>query len=66
LEEKEVKRKLSETSAIKNEKEEDESNLISKEDFEEGKTKEIVTSRVTPMKHNSLVRKNELSRSRCA
>lgn len=38
--------------------EEDESNLINKDDFEEGKTKEIVTSRATPIKDNSLARKN--------
>ena len=38
--------------------EEDESNLINKEDFEEGKTKAIVTSRETPIKHNAMSRKN--------
>lgn len=54
----------SDTSPVRSEKEEDECNLISKDDFEEGKTKEIVTSRITPMKHNSLVRKNETSKSR--
>ena len=41
-----------------NQTEEDECNLINKEDFEEGKTKDIVTSRATPIKTNSLVRKN--------
>jgi hypothetical protein len=38
--------------------EEDECNLINKEDFEEGKTKEIVTSRGTPIKANAMERKN--------
>jgi len=38
--------------------EEDESNYINREDFEEGKTKEIVTSRATPLKPNALVQKN--------
>ena len=38
--------------------EEDESNLINKEDFEEGKTKAIVTSRETPIKANAMSRKN--------
>ena len=38
--------------------EEDESNLINKDDFEEGKTKAIVTSRDTPIKHNAMARKN--------
>jgi len=38
--------------------EEDESNLINKEDFEEGKTKAIVTSRDTPVKANGMARKN--------
>jgi hypothetical protein len=38
--------------------EEDESNLINKEDFEEGKTKAIVTARDTPIKHNAMARKN--------
>lgn len=38
--------------------EEDESNLINKEDFEEGKTKAIITSRETPIKANSMSRKN--------
>jgi len=32
--------------------------LINKDDFEEGKTKAIVTSRDTPIKHNSMARKN--------
>ena len=32
--------------------------MINKEDFEEGKTMDIVTSRVTPIKTNALVRKN--------
>jgi len=32
--------------------------LINKEDFEEGKTKAIVTSRDTPIKHNAMARKN--------
>ena len=38
--------------------EEDECNLINKDDFEEGKTKEIVTSRATPINCNALARKN--------
>jgi hypothetical protein len=38
--------------------EEDESNLINKEDFEEGKTKAIITSRETPIKVNAMSRKN--------
>jgi hypothetical protein len=38
--------------------EEDESNLINKEDFEEGKTKVIITSRETPIKANEMSRKN--------
>lgn len=38
--------------------EEDECNLINKEDFEEGKSREIVTARATPIKTNTLVRKN--------
>jgi hypothetical protein len=41
-----------------NNTEEDESNLINKEDFEEGKTKAIVTSRETPIKANAMSRKN--------
>jgi hypothetical protein len=36
----------------------DECNLISKEDFEEGKQKDIVTARATPIKSNSFARKN--------
>lgn len=36
----------------------DECNLINKEDFEEGKTKDIVTARATPIKSNALARKN--------
>ena len=36
----------------------DECNLINKDDFEEGKTKEIVTARATPVKSNALARKN--------
>jgi len=38
--------------------EEDESNLINKDDFEEGKTKAIITLRETPIKPNSMARKN--------
>jgi hypothetical protein len=38
--------------------EEDESNLINKEDFEDGKTKAIITSRDTPIKSNTMARKN--------
>ena len=36
----------------------DECNLINKEDFEEGKSKDIVTARATPIKSNALARKN--------
>jgi hypothetical protein len=36
----------------------DESNLINKEDFEEGKQKDIVTARATPIKCNALAKKN--------
>eukprot|EP00347_Sterkiella_histriomuscorum_P023912 403332956 len=38
--------------------EDDECNLINKEDFEEGKSKDIVTARATPIKSNALARKN--------
>lgn len=38
--------------------EEDECNLINKEDFEENKPKDIVTARATPIKSNALARKN--------
>lgn len=38
--------------------EEDESNLINKEDFEEGKPIDIITARATPIKHNALAKKN--------
>ena len=38
--------------------EEDECNLINKDDFEEGKTKDIVTARATPIKSNALAKKN--------
>ena len=38
--------------------EEDECNLINKEDFEEGKTTDIVTARATPIKSNALAKKN--------
>jgi hypothetical protein len=37
---------------------EDECNLINKEDFEEGKPKDIVTARATPIKSNALAKKN--------
>ncbi|CDW77239.1 UNKNOWN [Stylonychia lemnae] len=37
---------------------EDECNLINKDDFEEGKQKDIVTARATPIKSNALARKN--------
>lgn len=36
----------------------DECNLINKEDFEENKPKDIVTARATPIKSNALARKN--------
>lgn len=36
----------------------DECNLINKDDFEEGKPKDIVTARATPIKSNALARKN--------
>ena len=36
----------------------DECNFINKEDFEEGKNKEIVTARATPIKSNALAKKN--------
>lgn len=36
----------------------DECNLINKEDFEENKQKDIVTARATPIKSNALARKN--------
>ena len=32
--------------------------MINKEDFEEGKQKDIVTARATPIKSNALARKN--------
>jgi hypothetical protein len=38
--------------------EEDECNLINKEDFEENKPKDIVTARATPIKSNALAKKN--------
>jgi hypothetical protein len=38
--------------------EDDECNIINKEDFEEGKTKDIVTARATPIKANALAKKN--------
>jgi hypothetical protein len=38
--------------------EEDESNLICKEDFEERKPRDIITARATPVKANTLSRKN--------
>ena len=38
--------------------EDDECNLFNKEDFEEGKSKDIVTARATPIKSNALARKN--------
>lgn len=38
--------------------EEDECNLINKEDFEEHKQKDIVTARATPIKANALAKKN--------
>jgi hypothetical protein len=38
--------------------EEDESNLICKEDFEERKPRDIITARATPIKSNTLSRKN--------
>jgi hypothetical protein len=37
---------------------EDECNLINNTDFEEGKSKDIVTARATPIKSNALARKN--------
>lgn len=36
----------------------DECNLINNTDFEEGKSKDIVTARATPIKSNALARKN--------
>ncbi len=36
----------------------DECNLICKEDFDEGKAKDIVTARATPIKSNALAKKN--------
>jgi hypothetical protein len=36
----------------------DESNLINKDDFDERKNKEIITARATPIKHNALAKKN--------
>lgn len=38
--------------------EEDECNLINKEDFDEGKTLNIITARATPIKCNALAKKN--------
>ena len=38
--------------------EDDECNLINKDDFDEGKWKDIVTARATPIKANALARKN--------
>lgn len=38
--------------------EDDECNLINKDDFDEGKAKEIITSRATPVKSNALAKKN--------
>lgn len=39
----------------------DESNFFNKDDIEEGKPKTIVTARATPVKTNSLARKNHSS-----
>lgn len=44
--------------AAQKKEEEDECNLINKEDFEEGKPRNIITSRGTPIKTNALERKN--------
>ena len=41
-----------------NNDEHDESNLICKEDFEERKPRDIITARATPIKPNTLARKN--------
>jgi len=38
--------------------EDDECNIINKEDFEENKPKDIVTARATPIKANALAKKN--------
>jgi len=38
--------------------------LINKEDFDEGKNKDIVTARATPVKHNALANKNITTTSR--
>jgi hypothetical protein len=43
---------------------EDESNLINREDFEEGKTKAIVTSRETPVKHSGMMARKNMSTTR--
>jgi hypothetical protein len=39
-------------------REEDESNLINKEDFNENKVNIIITARATPVKTNALAKKN--------
>jgi hypothetical protein len=39
-------------------REEDESNLINKEDFNENKVNDIITARATPVKSNALAKKN--------
>ncbi len=41
--------------------EDDECNLINKDDFDEGKNQDIVTARATPIKHNALAKKNQLT-----
>lgn len=46
-------------------KDEDECNLINKDDFEEGKSREIVTARATPIKSHALVRKNMSTTRSC-
>ena len=43
---------------VENNEEEDECNLINKDDFDEGKNTDIVTARATPIKHNALAKKN--------
>jgi hypothetical protein len=53
-----ITKTLSKKNLFNEQQDEDECNLINKEDFEEGKPKEIVTARATPVKSNALARKN--------